>query len=93
MKELLDDGIWASEDLEVYARKWFRRGAVETRKFFGLGETELEKIEREIPERQKVIERLIKEKEGEAVRTEIRRKAMSQAERAKAYRERKKAGQ
>lgn len=93
LKELLDDGIWASEDLERYCRKWFRRGAVETRNFFGLGKTELEKIEREIPERVKVLEGLNeKAREEIKLKKKEQKKAMTQAERARAYRERKKAG-
>ena len=96
LKELLDDEIWSREDLEVYAQKWFRRGAVETRNFFRLGRTEelLGEVDQaSIPARRKKIEELNPE-----AREEIReagkgqKKAMTQAERARAYRERKKAG-
>lgn len=49
-------------------------------------------LEEDMMERERIIGGLIKEKEREAVRTEIRRKAKISAERlGEAYRERKKA--
>ena len=93
LKEMMNDGVWENEDLDFYCQKWFGQEEGEVADFLGLERTELEKIEKEVPERIKVLEGL-SEKAREEIKVKKREqgKAMTQAERARAYRERRKAG-
>ena len=96
LKEMMNDEVWEKEDLDFYCQKWFGQEEGEVADFLGLERTDLElgKVdEASIPERQKRIEELtVKVREEIKEKKKEQKKAMTSAERVRAFRERKKAG-